>query len=196
MTDDSAPVTETSETAPAKKRKGWPKGRRRKFRPVETVSRSREVSVERPPMREEAFVYKPEEDDDRLYVPRDIIPPGMDYQWVTCKIYGRPEPQRLARFQRQGWSPVPADRHEGLYMPRGYTGPIEIDGLMLHERPMEYTRQARLHEAKKARNQIAIKEAQLKGGDLPNVTLDSRHQTAVASNRIRSSFERLTIPED
>ena len=95
MTDDSAPVTETSETAPAKKRKGWPKGRRRKFRPVENVSRAREVSVERPPMREEAFVYKPEEDDDRLYVPRDIIPPGMDYQWVTCKIYGRPEPQRL-----------------------------------------------------------------------------------------------------
>jgi len=188
---------ETTQTEAPKKKKGWPKGKSRARQvPIQAENRVRDVPVERPPLREEPYVYKPEEDEDRLSFDRSIIPDGQDYQWITASIYGQPQPSRLARFQRQGWSPVPSERHDGLFMPRGYKGHIEVDGLILHERPAEYTRQARIYEAKKARNQVAIKEAQFRGGDIPGVTLDTQHKSALGFNKIQSSFERLSIPEE
>jgi hypothetical protein len=46
-----------------------------------------------------------------------------------------------------------------------------------------------------AREQVAIKEAALRYGDLP-IALDARHPSAVNSNRINKSFERVEVPED
>lgn len=147
-------------------------------------------------MREDAsFVYRPDDDGDRLYIHPSHIPDGQDYQWITSTIYGQPQTQRLARFQRQGWTPVPASRHDGMFMPRGYQGYIEVDGLMLHERSKKISDMAKLHELKKARGQIRAKEVQLLGGDV-GTTLDSQHPTALRSNRINKSYEKIPIPED
>lgn len=158
------------------------------------------LDPEREPMREamredEAFVYKPDDDGDRLYIHPSKIPDGQDYQWITCSIYGQPQTQRLARFQRQGWVPVPSSRHDGMFMPKGHEGPIEVDGLMLHERSKKISDMARMHEIKKARGQIRAKEAQLLGGDL-GTSLDSQHPSALNSNRINKSYEKIEIPED
>jgi hypothetical protein len=43
---------------------------------------------------------------------------------------------------------------------------------------------------------VMIKQQQLTGGDLPGVSLDSRHPTAVASNRINRTIEPVQIPRD
>lgn len=178
----------------AKAREARAAKRESRIREEVPVNRAREGDVSREPMRD--FVYTPEEDDDRLKIEPDEIPEGMSYQWVTSAIFGQPQPQRLARFQKQGWTPVPASRHDGKFMPKGYQGHIEVDGLMLHERPAEYTRQARLHEARKARDQIAIKELQLAGGDIPGVSLDTRHASALRTNKINRGFERIAVPEE
>jgi hypothetical protein len=167
--------------------------------------RTREAPpINRDPIREEAradnrwekFDYQPAEDDDRFKILPSESPDGMSYQWVASKVFGQEQPHNLARFQKQGWQPVPASRHDGRFMPKGHQGYIEIDGLMLHERPMEYTRRAREHEYQKARAQVRIREQQLASGDIPGVAFDTQHPSALRSNRIQRSHERLNIPEE
>lgn len=182
--------TDVNPNEAPKRKRGRPKGSKNKMR---APMREAVHDVAGP---DEAFTYKPDDEDDRLKIPAHLIPPGQDYLWVTASIYGQPQPQRLARFQRQGWQPVPAHRHDGMFMPKGYTGVIEVDGLMLHERSKKVSDMARAHEIKKARMQIRAKEAQLKGGVIDGVTLDSQHPSALRSNRVNKSYERIEIPED
>jgi hypothetical protein len=52
-----------------------------------------------------------------------------------------------------------------------------------------------MYEAKKARMQIRTKEAQLLGGGIEGVSLDSQHPSAIRSNRISKSYEKIDIPE-
>lgn len=173
-----------SEEAP-KKRAGRPKGSPNKPK----------AEASPKPARVEKFEYVIDEDDDRLKVPAHMIPDGMSYQWITDSIFGQLQPQRRARFERKGWVPVPAKRHDGLFMPKGYDGEINIDGLVLMERPKEYTQMARDHDKKKAREQVWAKEAQLRGGDV-GTTLDGHHQSAVKSNRISKSYEPIRVADD
>lgn len=53
-----------------------------------------------------------------------LAPAGMAYQWDA-----------LENAPRVGWKCVPASRHPGIFMPYGYTGDIEVEGLWLMERP-------------------------------------------------------------
>jgi hypothetical protein len=181
-----------------RRKRGRPKGSKNK----KTLSRELEKQPDlREPIREvmredQEFAYQPEDEDDRLKVPKDVIPDGMEYLWVTGSIYGQPQTQRLARFQRQGWVPVPASRHDGMFMPRGHKGYIEVDGLILHERSKKISDMARAHERKKALGQIRAKEAQLMGGDLGGVSLDTQHPTALRTNKISKTYEKVEIPED
>jgi len=175
---------------PVKRKRGRPKG-----------SGKKQQAAMREPMRETlheddaGFTYKPEEEGSRLGIAKEHIPDGMEYLWVTASVFGQPQPQRLARFQRQGWAPVPASRHDGMFMPKGYQGQIEVDGLVLHERSKKICDMARAHERKKAIHQRQTKEAQLLGGDI-NSTLDSRHPSALKTNKINRTYERIEIPED
>lgn len=86
---------------------------------------------------------------------RSIIPDGWDYQWVTCEVYGQDQTSQMVAHQENGWTPVPADRHSGAFMPPGYKGNITRDGLMLMERPMALTLEARDEERRKAFGQAA-----------------------------------------
>jgi len=146
------------------------------------------------------FVYTVDEDEDRLNGPiksgEASVPEGMSYQWVTDSIFGQLQPQRRSRFERKGWMSVPAERHDGVWTPRGYKGEINVDGLVLMERPAEYTKMAHDHDKRKAREQVWVKEQQLRGGDV-GTTLDSRHQSALKSNRISKSYEPLlNVPDE
>ncbi len=135
-----------------------------------------------------------EEESDMLHIPPEIIPEGMRYNWKTLSVLGMQQARRFGRYEATGWSPVPASRHPGLFTPKGYEGQIEYDGLVLMEKPEELCRQTEAREFMKARSQVQAKEAQLKGGDL-GTSLDSRHKSALASNKISKSYERINIPE-
>jgi hypothetical protein len=80
-------------------------------------------------------------------------------------------------------------------MKRGDPNEITVRGLVLMARPLELSRKARERDKRMAREQVAIKEAALRYGDLP-IALDARHPSAVNSNRINKSFERVEVPED
>lgn len=186
MTDD-APKPEAPVEPPVKRKRGRPRKVRVDDPPREPV---------REAMRDDDFVYRPDDENDRLKIAPELIPDGMEYLWVTGSIYGQPQPQRLARFQRQGWCPVPASRHDGLFMPKGYQGYIEVDGLMLHERSKKISDMARSYELKRARGQIQAKEAQLRGGEISGIAFDTQHPSALRSNKVNKSYERIEIPDE
>lgn len=136
---------------------------------------------------------------DRLRIDPSLIPDGMSAQWVTSTVIGQPVSQHRAEFERKGWTPVHQSdfdgQFDGLFMPKGAEGEITQEGLVLMVRPAEMTRKAQLADKKKAYDQVRIKEQALTGGDI-GVTLDSRHQTAIGSNKINRSMERIEIPEN
>lgn len=136
-----------------------------------------------------------EEESDMLHIPKEIIPDGMRYNWKTISVLGQQQSRRFGRYQATGWEPVPASRHPGLFTPKGYEGEIEYDGLVLMEKPEEMCRQTEAREFRKAREQVQAKETQLRGGDV-GTTLDSRHKSALASNKISRNYERIDIPND
>jgi hypothetical protein len=137
---------------------------------------------------------------DRLHIPRDLFPEGYDFQWVTVSVLGMEVPEHTAKFERRGWTMVHGQDFDGIFdgkfLSKGSDGPIVVDGLALMARPLELSLKAKRAELAAAREAVMIKQQQLTGGDLPGVSLDSRHPTAVASNRINRTIEPVQIPRD
>jgi hypothetical protein len=61
---------------------------------------------------------------------------------------------------------------------------------------MELSLRAKKRDRRASLEQVAIKEQALRGGDLSGISLDTTHETALRSNRINKSVERIAIPED
>jgi len=140
-----------------------------------------------------------DETPDRLRISPDMVPDGMALQWVTDSVYGQPVPQHRADFERKGWTPVHQSDFDGIYdgmfMPKGIDGEIGVEGLVLMARPKEFSDKAKALDHRRAREQVFIKEQALRGGDIP-ISLDARHPSALGTNRINKSVERLDIPSD
>ena len=157
--------------------------------PVQSNMRTGEVDMSM----WDQFVYKPEEGEDNLKVPAELIPDGMDYQWITVSVYGKPEPHRQMRFAQGGWKEVPAMRHDGRWMPKGHQGCIEVGGLVLHERPIWISEKARERERELAKGRVKAKENQLvRGGvGVPGAT----HPSALGTNKMRGGeYEPIAVP--
>lgn len=140
-----------------------------------------------------------EESPDRLAIDPALVPEGMSLQWVTDSVYGQGVPQHRARFEKRGWTPVHQEdfdgAFDGMFMPRGAEGEIKVDGMVLMARPAEMTRKARLDEKRRANEVVRIKEQALRGGDI-NTSLDSQHPSALQTNRINRTMERVQVPNE
>lgn len=181
---------------------GWPAGKPRGKR-IES-----DVEGETQPVTKRSWKMKaapnweninPNEDNpDRFHVPQDIFPEGMSLQWVTDTVYGQAQPQLRADFERKGWTPVHQEdfegRFDGMFMTRGQEGEINNGGQVLMARPKEITDEAHRRESRKAKEQISIKEAALRGGDIPGVGFDTQHETV--RNKVARSWERIAVPTD
>lgn len=106
-------------------------------------------------------------DRDKFWAPD--APDGWSYEWKRRTIYNKEDPSYAVELLRQGWEPVPLSRHPEM-MPRGWNGTtIEVEGLVLMERPKVLTEQARARDARNARDHVRTKEQQLRAtrdGDL------------------------------
>ena len=126
------------------------------------------------------------------YIELGIIPEGWSYEWKTRTILGAEDPAHQVALARKGWEIVPASRHPEL-MPIGYKG-VEITrkGMVLMERPLEITQEAKNAEYRKARMQMRDKEAQLtqaKGGEF------DRSNKGDPLVKINKKYEAIPIPE-
>jgi hypothetical protein len=147
----------------------------------------------------ETFDATAEDSPDRLHIDPSLVPSGFALQWVTDSVYGQNMAQHRMKFEQKGWTPVHQEDFDGvfngMFMPKGKEGEIMNEGLVLMARPKEFSDKAKRQDHRKAIEQVAIKEQALRGGDI-QIPLDSRHPSALGTNRISKSFERLPIPED
>jgi hypothetical protein len=99
---------------------------------------------------------------DKYWAPP--APDGWDYQWKLRSVMGQDDIDRIRQNEMNGWEPVPLKRHPEL-MPRNWKGEtIEVGGLVLMERPMMFTQEAREEERRAAREAVVTKEAQMREG--------------------------------
>ncbi len=101
---------------------------------------------------------------DKFHVDPRQIPDGWDYQWNTVSVLGSTQEARSVSLQMQanGWTPVPAERHPGVWTPVGYTGEIVVDGNRLEERPKILSEEARYEDIMAARQLISDRNESLK----------------------------------
>lgn len=92
-----------------------------------------------------------------------VPPPGWKYQWNAVSVIGNKEimMDQSLEMEENGWRPVPASRHPGLFMPVGSTGSIIRGGLRLDERPEELDNEAREEELRKARKLVSDRNESL-----------------------------------
>lgn len=142
-----------------------------------------------------------EESPDRLAIAKNLIPEGMDLQWVTKSVFGQDVPTHRAAFERKGWTPVHQDDFDGQFngrwMARGEEGEITVDGLVLMARPKELSQAAAARDQRNAREVVQIRERDLRNGNLQGVTLDpSNAQVLQQVNKVGRSVERIDVPKD
>jgi hypothetical protein len=138
-----------------------------------------------------------EENPDQFNIPKGDFPEGMDMQWCTETVFGQ-DVGRLPKFQRSGWTPVHASdfdgRFDGKWTAKGADEYIRKDGLVLCARPMEISIAARVRQAKAAKEQLALKAEAFTGGQIS--ATGANHPTALATNKISRSIERIDIPTE
>ena len=102
---------------------------------------------------------------DLFRVPPEIIPEGWDYQWNVVSVTGNSEivMDQANGMYENGWRPVPAERHPGVFLARGKTGEIIRGGQRLEERPMSLSMAARDEEVRLAQQQMRDRDQSLMG---------------------------------
>jgi hypothetical protein len=124
---------------------------------------------------------------DKFYVPQSMIPDGWTYEWKRASTINAPDAAYTVELLENGWTNVPAGRHK-QFMPPGYTGEtIERDGLVLMERPVYLTDEARAEEAGRTRQQMREKQEAL--GQSPRDTMER------VPAKINRSYEAVPIEE-
>jgi hypothetical protein len=83
---------------------------------------------------------------DPFYIDPAMIPVTRAYQWWHLVH------DRGFFGGTSGWAPVPASRHDGYFMPAGFVGDIEVNGLGLFDKPEFEVREAQAAAVQKAKD--------------------------------------------
>jgi hypothetical protein len=165
-----------------------------------TRTRTRETAA-REPVRESAA---PTHGRTRVRQSEDIYgraaalaPEGWVYQWNVVSVLGEEKRDLQAQMSQLGFTAVPAERHEGIFLPAGTKGEIVIGGLRLEERPIELELEARNEDRHAAVNQVRGSRQQFglqtrtpgfEGSDRSN------HSYVHANTFARSQYEAVDLP--
>jgi hypothetical protein len=110
----------------------------------------------------------------------------LDVQWLTKSVYGQEQTARLSKFLQNGWTIVEPDTIPGVTA-------VEIEGSVLAVRPMAISEKARQVEKATAKavwdmqQQYFVEGVPVSGGS---------HPTAIRSNRLNRTYERIEVPKE
>lgn len=92
-------------------------------------------------------------------IPEHIKEPGWSYQWNAASVYGAPNPAEINRMLDNGWRFVSASnpRFKSFFGANPNTDRIELDGLVLMERPQSLTDEA-LQEMRRAADEQYMRQ--------------------------------------
>jgi len=129
--------------------------------------------------------------EDPFALPLDQIPEGSSYEWKRWSVHGQQDPFYISSMRDQGWEPVNPARHPN-WVPPGYKEPHLIKGgMILMERPIELTNEAKSEMNRSARDQVVTAEQRL--GLAPKDTMTRDHEGV--RPRITKEIARMVIEE-
>lgn len=76
---------------------------------------------------------------DPFEFPPSIIPRGMSYQWCAKTLFGR-QHEQFKTMVDAGWTPVPKQRHPGVFQTFDEDGNVFVGGQVLMCRSSEQTK--------------------------------------------------------
>jgi hypothetical protein len=133
------------------------------------------------------------EGGDKFWIDPDTVPDGWSYEWKVRTVLNAENPAHQLELQRRGWTPVPASRHPEK-MPSEWKGQtIEMDGMIMMERPKEITDEAINDRLRRARMQVRAKEEQLAAAPSGQFERANKDNSLV---KVKKSFESMPIPEN
>jgi len=179
---------------PLPPKRGRPKGAKTKRQPVHQDPRIRDDGRLLITRNGKTYEYLSDDEPDRLKVPKDEIPHGMVYLWVMVSVLGQDWMQWRNRRMRTGWQPVPAERHDGLFMPKGHKGEINVDGLVLCEKPVEFVERDRIRDKRNAAEQVWVRERAMMSGEAVDVGFDTTSEKGRKGNRVGKTYEKIAVP--
>lgn len=115
------------------------------------------------------------------------IPNEIDFNWKRYETYGKPDYAETRMYQDQGWRIVQHHHFPGRFAPPGTEGPVIVKDMILMERPMRLTVQARNEEMLAATRLMQVhrqKTAQTPEGQAERVVFADR-----------TTREAISIPE-
>lgn len=129
-----------------------------------------------------------DEGTDEFSAPKP--PDGWSYEWKTKTVMGAEDPARQVQLARTGWEAVPTARHPEMMPHNGAHPVIERKGMILMQRPLVITEEARDVERRRALNQVRAKKEQLTHAP------DGQFERSNKDVKIRSSYEPLQVPNE
>lgn len=133
------------------------------------------------------------ENGDKFWIDPEMVPEGWSYEWKVRTVYNAENPAHQLELQRRGWRPVPVSRHPDR-MPADWKGQtIEMDGMIMMERPKEITDDAIADRHRRARMQVRAKEEQLAATPAGQFERANKDNSLV---KVKRSYEAMPIPEN
>jgi hypothetical protein len=111
----------------------------------------------------------------------------LDFNWKRFETYGKPDYAESRMYQDQGWRPVQHYHFPGRFAPPGTQGPVVIKDMILMERPMRWTVQARNEEILQATRAMQVHRQKV--ADTP----EGHSPRVVYADRV--TREAISIPE-
>ena len=134
------------------------------------------------------------QNDDIYSRATSLAPEGWVYQWNVVSVLGEEKRDMQAQMAQLGFTPVPAERHDGVFLPVGTKGEIVLGGLRLEERPLELEMEAREEDRQAARSQVRGSREQFGLRTAFDGPDNSHHPHARNSSFARSQFEQVNVP--
>lgn len=132
--------------------------------------------------------------DDKFAIDERRIPQGWTYEWKRWSTFGQEDRGYMMSLEENGWTPVPPERHPEYMGPDYKGGHILRDGLILMERPVELTQEARAEDYDLAREMIRAKERQIRSGETPEGELPRNHE--IVPRFVRRGVDQIQVPDD
>ncbi len=111
----------------------------------------------------------------------------IDFNWKRYETFGRRDYAEHRQYQVQGWRPVMHEMFPDRFAPAGTTGPVIVKDMILMERPMRLTVQARNEEINEATRAMRVNRQKLRE------TPDGQAPRQVFTDR--TTVEAIAIPE-
>ena len=137
---------------------------------------------------------------DEFYIPPHLPPQGWSWEWKEESVLGEVRQGYAAKLAQVGWEPVMTESYPGVFTPefdakgQPVKGPVRRGGLILMERAMALTIEARMDDKRRADEKVGNAKRQYNRLDTSGTTTAEFDHSAQRASFIRQTQEVVATP--